>query len=78
MARTQSNMGVAACSQCLPVQDAKDGRDREYVEALRSTYLMHGKSQRRTRPIKKRVRLFVFRYAHTLCNAATSCALVEY
>lgn len=41
----------------LCVQDGTDGRDREYIEALRNTYLMYGRSRREARPIKKRVRI---------------------
>ena len=43
----------------LLIQDAKEGRDREHIEALRSTYLTHGKSRREAQPIKKRVRILL-------------------
>ncbi len=49
------------CSQhLLRGQDAKEARDQEYIDALRSSYLMHGKSRREMRPIKKRVRTVFF------------------
>eukprot|EP00752_Nemacystus_decipiens_P006052 g5462.t2 len=36
-------------------KDAQHGTHKEYTEALRSTYLTHGKSRREARPLKKRV-----------------------
>lgn len=37
-------------------QDAEQGRRREYIGALRGTYLARGKGRREMRPLKKRVR----------------------
>lgn len=37
-------------------QDAEQGRHREYIGELRSTYLARGKGRREVRPLKKRVR----------------------